>query len=77
MIHLFPHWNWEGREGMVIPVVCYTNCESAELFVNGRSYGVKRKEFPAQGMSKEYGHFDRQIVHPTTSDLHFVWGCAL
>jgi beta-galactosidase len=42
MVHLLPHWNWPGREGEVTPVYCYTNCESAELFVNGRSLGEKR-----------------------------------
>jgi beta-galactosidase len=43
MIHLLPHWNWDGREGEVTPVYCYTNCASAELFVNGRSFGKKEK----------------------------------
>jgi len=43
MIHLLPHWNWEGREGEVTPVYCYTNCASAELFVNGKSFGKKEK----------------------------------
>ncbi len=38
-IHLLPHWNWEGREGEVTPVYCYTNYPSAELFVNGKSQG--------------------------------------
>lgn len=44
MIHLLPHWNWEGREGMITPVFVYTNCASAELYVNGFSKGIKRKE---------------------------------
>ena len=39
MIHLLPHWNFEGREGEPIKVVCYTNCETAELFLNGKSLG--------------------------------------
>lgn len=43
MIHVLPHWNWEGREGEIIPVYCYTNCASAELFVNGESVGKKKK----------------------------------
>ena len=38
-IHLLPHWNWEGREGQVTPVYCYTNYPTAELFVNGKSQG--------------------------------------
>jgi len=44
MVHLLPHWNWPGREGEITPVYCYTNCESAELFVNGRSLGKKSKQ---------------------------------
>jgi beta-galactosidase len=44
MIHLLPHWNWEGREGEVTPVFVYTNCASAELFVNGISKGIKKNE---------------------------------
>ncbi len=43
MIHLMPHWNWEGMEGDIIPVYCYTNCDEAELFVNGESMGRKVK----------------------------------
>ena len=38
-LHLLPHWNWEGREGKVTPVYCYTSYPSAELFINGRSMG--------------------------------------
>lgn len=38
-IHLLPHWNWEGREGQVTPVYCYTDYPTAELFVNGKSQG--------------------------------------
>jgi len=44
MVHLLPHWNWPGRVGEITPVYCYTNCESAELFVNGRSLGKKSKQ---------------------------------
>lgn len=43
MIHVLPHWNWEGMENQIIPVYCYTNCDEAELFVNGKSMGKKIK----------------------------------
>lgn len=43
MIHVLPHWNWEGMEGQEIPVYCYTNCDEVELFVNGKSMGRKVK----------------------------------
>ena len=40
VLHVLPHWNWEGREGEVIPVHVYTNCDKVELFVNGKSMGT-------------------------------------
>lgn len=43
MVHVLPHWNWEGMEGEIIPVLSYTNAQEVELFVNGISYGKKRK----------------------------------
>ena len=43
MVHLLPHWNWTGMEGDKIPVYCYTNCDEAELFLNGKSLGKKVK----------------------------------
>ncbi len=42
MVHIFPHWNWRGFEGKNIPVWCYSNCESVELFLNGKSLGEKK-----------------------------------
>ena len=41
MVHILPHWTHPGKEGIEIPVVVYTNCESAELFLNGNSLGEK------------------------------------
>ena len=41
--HLVPHWTFPGREGQVTPVYCYTDCASAELFVNGKSQGRRVK----------------------------------
>ena len=49
VLHLFPHWNWKGKEGQFIPVTCYTNCDTVELFLNGRSVGVKGYAFPRHG----------------------------
>ncbi|MFY0600058.1 MAG: DUF4982 domain-containing protein [Cyclobacteriaceae bacterium] len=42
-LHILPHWSWPGREGKTTPVFVYTNHNSAELFVNGVSQGVKTK----------------------------------
>ncbi len=42
-LHVLPHWNWKGREGQVTPVMVYTNFPKAELFINGKSQGVREK----------------------------------
>jgi len=39
MVHMLPHWTHPGKEGVKIPVVVYTNCQSAELFLNNRTLG--------------------------------------
>ena len=43
MAHILPHWTWPGREGQVTPVHVYTSGDSAELFINGKSQGLKQK----------------------------------
>jgi beta-galactosidase len=43
MVHVLPHWNWPGHEGKPIPVMVYTNADSVELFLNGRSLGQKKR----------------------------------
>lgn len=39
VLHLFPHWNWEGREGEEIAVWVHSNCDEVELFLNDVSLG--------------------------------------
>lgn len=42
VLHLFPHWNW--KEGQSIDMwVYYNNADEVELFVNGKSQGVRKK----------------------------------
>jgi len=41
-LHLFPHWNFEGREGEMIPVWVFSNLDEVELFVNGQSQGSQK-----------------------------------
>src|SRR5580700_3124746 len=43
MVHVLPHWNWQGREGQAIPVMAYTNADEVELFLNGKSLGRKKR----------------------------------
>ncbi len=42
-LHILPHWNWKGREGQVTPVFVYTSYPKAELFINGKSQGIREK----------------------------------
>ena len=73
MVHLLPHWNWAGHEGQIISVIAYTNCDSVELFLNGKSYGTKTYVFPQQGHAKSWIGYARPYIAPTTSDLHVSW----
>ena len=43
MVHMLPHWNWPDRIGEVTPVHVFTSGDEAELFLNGRSLGKKKK----------------------------------
>ncbi len=43
MAHLLPHWNWPERTGEVTPVHVFTSGDEAELFLNGKSLGRRRK----------------------------------
>jgi beta-galactosidase len=73
VLHLFPHWNWAGHEGEVIPVVAYTNCDVVELFLNGKSYGAKAVEYPRQGAAGGWNTYASPQIFPTTADLHLAW----
>lgn len=42
-LHVLPHWNWKGREGEITPVFVYTSYPKAELFINGKSQGMREK----------------------------------
>jgi len=41
VLYIYPHWNWPGKEGQEINVMCYSNCDEVELFLNGQSLGKK------------------------------------
>jgi beta-galactosidase len=71
ILHVFPHWNWVGKEGQEIQVWCYTNLASVELFLNGKSLGAKSVEKNshvqwnvkyAPGMLEARGSRDGQVV---------------
>lgn len=42
VLHLYPHWNW--IEGQTVDLWCYyNNADEVELFINGKSQGVRSK----------------------------------
>jgi beta-galactosidase len=55
VLHIYPHWNWPGKTGDTINVWCQTNCESVELFLNGKSLGEKSVE--------KYSHVEWDVVY--------------
>ena len=61
-VHIVPHWTWPGREGQNIPVFCYASGDRAELFVNGKSMGVRTK-----GTCQQGGYY------AVTDDYRFRW----
>lgn len=68
VLHFFPHWTWPELEQKEIPVVCYTTYPKAELFVNGKSYGIKTKE-PLKELSFETSNLSREASGGGTWDL--------
>jgi beta-galactosidase len=44
VLHICGHWSWTGETGRSRPVFVVTNCESVELFINGRSQGIRQGE---------------------------------
>lgn len=72
MIHLLPHWNWNetdfnGKkpEGQIIPVFVYTNCDSAELFLNGKSMGTKVKGKDLTIVPVKYNAYNGPLDYPS------------
>lgn len=67
MAHILPHWNWPGREGQVTPVVVYSSGDEAELFLNGKSQGIRKRG------DKQYGNFSQKSITVGRNDYRFVW----
>lgn len=70
-LHLLPHWNWPGEEGAFKQVVCYTNCDKVDLYINGRLVGTRGYECPRYGARKAWN--DNWGKQTTTNDLHLLW----
>lgn len=55
VLRILPHWNWPGKEGQPIEVWVHSNCDAVELFLNGRSLGLKTME--------RNGHLEWQVSY--------------
>jgi beta-galactosidase len=55
VLHVFPHWNFAGKEGVEIPVWVYTNLDEVELLLNGASLGRKKVE--------RFGHAEWKVKY--------------
>ncbi|WP_369933560.1 beta-galactosidase GalA [Xanthomonas tesorieronis] len=59
VLHLFPHWNWDGlldeRDNGMVDVWCHSNLDAVELLVNGASQGLQ--QVPA------YGHVEWRVKY--------------
>ena len=60
MVHLLPHWNWENHDVKTIPVYAYTNGDEAELFLNGKSLGRKKKGLDQADVLVSFKHWPGQ-----------------
>ena len=67
MAHILPHWNWQGREGQKTPVMVFTSGDEAELFVNGKSQGVRRR-----GEGPTFNQKDKSLV-VSKNQFRFAW----
>ncbi len=55
VLHIMPHWNWNGMEGKEIDVWVHSNCDEVELFLNKKSLGKKKME--------QYGHLEWKVKY--------------
>jgi beta-galactosidase len=55
VLHLFPHWNWEERNGEPISVWVHSNLNEVELFLNGKSQGSQ--------MVKPFTHLEWKVKY--------------
>lgn len=63
MVHILPHWNWKGHEGKKVPVFVYTNGDSGELFLNGKSLGKKFKNPTSEVSTERYRLMWHDVVY--------------
>ena len=76
MLHLFPHWNWKGREGQFITVTLLHQLRQRGTVPERKvRSGPKGYAFPRYGMQGRYGQYGPRSMDGirTTNDLHLAW----
>lgn len=73
VLHLFPHWNW--LEGQQLDLWCYYNqADEVELFINGKSQGVRRKTVYGDAEAQaEAARLEAQGKKPQCTEYHVSW----
>ena len=61
VLHLMPHWTWPGSEGEILAVQCYSNSPQVELFVNGVSMGLQKKN--PKSFLRRYRFIWEQVIY--------------
>jgi beta-galactosidase len=68
VLHLFPHWNWVA--GDYIDMWCYyNNADEVELFINGKSQGVRKKT----GEQTDGRYTSHNMTTRMNSEYHVGW----
>ncbi|RCW32518.1 glycoside hydrolase family 2 TIM barrel-domain containing protein [Marinilabilia salmonicolor] len=57
---MFSHWNWGGRDS--VNLYTFSNCEEVELFINGKSMGVKK--IPVEYYTKDITAYSAEEYDP-------------
>jgi len=60
ILHVLPHWNWQGKEGQEIKVIVFSNCEKVELSLNGQSLGMR--QMPRNGHLEWKIHYGAGVL---------------
>lgn len=69
VLHLFPHWNW--LPGQTVDMWCYyNNADEVELYINGKSQGVRRKSAPEP---EEEWYKLHKTLNLESTEFHVGW----
>jgi beta-galactosidase len=74
LVHILPmSWTWPGFEGKTIPVRVFTNADSVELFLNGKSLGSKNFPADCAQQTVQHDNKDKTVSTNTEPGLHLAW----